>query len=653
MRKKIRISVIILLIIILSFTGWRLSTFYLSNNHDNKEEVDLTQSDPYPSNITGVSTDLSELSVQLNHDENQTMDYTIETSLDIGSTSQNGVGNGTYNCSVSGLNENTTYNWYVNVTDGSEWNNKSYSFKTVAENWTVNTQNEWIYHEKSSTDITINGGNLGLIDGVSSGVYESKMHNISKKSSIGDVEVSFNPSVSDWMDYTSTNETIVYEESNDAVILHTPNDDSYWGEHYNYSLISTRSGRWGTDDMEEGTWKKVCDESSMFEDTYNLYQIDDVTYKDGLYYMTTSERSNDFRVSPYVDYWNTNHEDVEVYDEPGTRDGCIFFHDEESKWYYVREDPENEEVDADTLEYMTASEGDFGNFQLQGTFVNPPFPTGDPDLIQLNDRYYLALDNDTDGGYGEEPPGDWSSYCIDLMWSDNLTGEWSDPEPFIYGDIAYQDPSMMYDEDSDKFYIYGHQMTGTHQIQEWSIDVGSATANVNCGIDEDNDGIIDTNSGMTQFDENWSCVDRESNHDRYSISTTKNYGMPEGYRKNFTAELSTKIYESNIDYISLSTTETTQYEFTINIEGNGTTDPAEGTHTFEEGTVATVEATSGEGWEFIKRVGDVITTDTSINITMDANKSITAGFEEKEVFETYNLTINIERNETVMSTEKR
>jgi len=72
-----------------------------------------------------------------------------------------------------------------------------------------------------------------------------------------------------------------------------------------------------------------------------------------------------------------------------------------------------------------------------------------------------------------------------------------------------------------------------------------------------------------------------------------------------------------------------EYDLTISIDGEGSTDPAEGTHTYEEGEVVTVEATPAEGWEFVEWTGDETGTETTIEITMDSDKSITAVFEEE------------------------
>lgn len=81
------------------------------------------------------------------------------------------------------------------------------------------------------------------------------------------------------------------------------------------------------------------------------------------------------------------------------------------------------------------------------------------------------------------------------------------------------------------------------------------------------------------------------------------------------------------------------YDLTINIDGDGSTDPMQGTHSYEENTAVTVEANPAEGWEFVGWTGDASGSTRTISITMDEDKSITAVFEELEEYE---LTINID-----------
>jgi len=82
---------------------------------------------------TDVSILLSELSFQLNESQNNSMDYTVETNPDIGCGSDTDVSNATYSVSVTGLDWNTVYTWYVNVTNGSGWTNETFTFTTISQ----------------------------------------------------------------------------------------------------------------------------------------------------------------------------------------------------------------------------------------------------------------------------------------------------------------------------------------------------------------------------------------------------------------------------------------------------------------------------------------------------------------------------------------
>lgn len=81
------------------------------------------------------------------------------------------------------------------------------------------------------------------------------------------------------------------------------------------------------------------------------------------------------------------------------------------------------------------------------------------------------------------------------------------------------------------------------------------------------------------------------------------------------------------------------YNLTIDIEGEGSTEPGKGNHTYYYGENVTVKAIPAEGWGFVNWTGDYEGTEEEINITMDENKSITAHFAE---IPTYQLTVEIE-----------
>jgi len=72
------------------------------------------------------------------------------------------------------------------------------------------------------------------------------------------------------------------------------------------------------------------------------------------------------------------------------------------------------------------------------------------------------------------------------------------------------------------------------------------------------------------------------------------------------------------------------YDLTISVSpaGAGTTDPAVGTHSYAEGTQVTVTAHPASGYQFSHWSGDATGTSPTIDVTMDAHKSITANFDE-------------------------
>ena len=115
-----------------------------------------TVESPNPANGgEGVSTSLSQLSVWVNDTEGDGINWTIETSPNIGSQDNSTAeeGNGSKVCTVSGLQTHTIYTWYVNTTDnGSDsWTNKTYTFTTA--NAVPVVSNE--YPANGSTDIPL------------------------------------------------------------------------------------------------------------------------------------------------------------------------------------------------------------------------------------------------------------------------------------------------------------------------------------------------------------------------------------------------------------------------------------------------------------------------------------------------------------------
>jgi len=98
---------------------------------EEKCQVPPTISNPQPANNSAnVPITLSQLSVEISDPNGDLMNWTIETSPDIGSASGTNTPDGTITCPVSNLTYGTIYHWFVNVTDGYVWTNKTYTFTT-------------------------------------------------------------------------------------------------------------------------------------------------------------------------------------------------------------------------------------------------------------------------------------------------------------------------------------------------------------------------------------------------------------------------------------------------------------------------------------------------------------------------------------------
>jgi hypothetical protein len=72
----------------------------------------------------------SQLSFDIVDPNGDLMNYAVSTYPNIGGDSKTGQAGGTKTVTVGGLNYATTYTWHVNVTDGSDWTNMTYTFTT-------------------------------------------------------------------------------------------------------------------------------------------------------------------------------------------------------------------------------------------------------------------------------------------------------------------------------------------------------------------------------------------------------------------------------------------------------------------------------------------------------------------------------------------
>ena len=84
---------------------------------------------------------------------------------------------------------------------------------------------------------------------------------------------------------------------------------------------------------------------------------------------------------------------------------------------------------------------------------------------------------------------------------------------------------------------------------------------------------------------------------------------------------------NNVPPVVYPTTMT--HDLTINVDGQGTTNPSVGTYEYDSGTQVTITASPASGWEFDHWSGDASGTSPTIVITMDSDKDVTAYFEEE------------------------
>ena len=93
----------------------------------------FSNEDP-PHGSTDVPVTITSLSVLIEDPEGDSFDWSIETNPDIGSSSDTGEYNGVKACTISNLEYDTTYTWYVNATDSGsgETTEEVYTFTTVA-----------------------------------------------------------------------------------------------------------------------------------------------------------------------------------------------------------------------------------------------------------------------------------------------------------------------------------------------------------------------------------------------------------------------------------------------------------------------------------------------------------------------------------------
>ena len=110
-------------------TDWTNNSYWFTTESNTVPSI----SNPNPVNgSTGVSVDTSSISVTI-ADSETSFNWTITTSPDIGSDSDNDETDGTKTCTVAGLSYDAVYYWTVTAYDGLLWTNTTYHFTVESD----------------------------------------------------------------------------------------------------------------------------------------------------------------------------------------------------------------------------------------------------------------------------------------------------------------------------------------------------------------------------------------------------------------------------------------------------------------------------------------------------------------------------------------
>ena len=120
-----------------SGSGKTTEEVYMFTTEDEPQNYPPMFSNENPPNgETNVPITITDLSLKIEDPEGDSFDWSIETSPDVGSNSAFNDYNGSKTCSISGLNYDTSYTWYVNATDSGsgKTTEEIYLFTTEKEN---------------------------------------------------------------------------------------------------------------------------------------------------------------------------------------------------------------------------------------------------------------------------------------------------------------------------------------------------------------------------------------------------------------------------------------------------------------------------------------------------------------------------------------
>ena len=231
------------------------------------------------------------------------------------------------------------------------------------------------------------------------------------------------------------------------------------------------------------------------------------------------------------------------------------------------------------------------------------------DLAYLGDGHLVAIFR-TDGKHLQKTSTDYGE-----TWSEFETTNIIDGLEYGEGE-RMRKPELLYREDVERLYVITSENTDPPKDQR----VWICSQDVSEGLPRADGYVIEDYKYRPLRD----------------VSTRYFYGYPT-YAQ--TGENEYLIIFSDTDHATTGDEDVYLFQFTmtilkpeleINVEGEGSTEPVEGTHTFKKGTVVTLKAIPTDGWKFDEWKGDATGTDNTIEIKMDEDMEITAVFEKED-----------------------
>lgn len=122
--------------------GWILTSYRNQQNPSAFYQVGGEESlpkEPIISDVqpvdgaANVPISLNQLDFNLIDYQHDLMTYYVTTTPNVGGSITSGVADGEYSVSITGLEYSTMYTWQLNVTDGTHWTNRTYTFTTESK----------------------------------------------------------------------------------------------------------------------------------------------------------------------------------------------------------------------------------------------------------------------------------------------------------------------------------------------------------------------------------------------------------------------------------------------------------------------------------------------------------------------------------------